>query len=131
MDLKQIEETISPKQYFVVDGLGALVSAFMLGVVLVSFESFFGIPKQALYILAALPCFFTLYDLFCYLRVEKNLGRYLRIIAMVNIAYCCLSLGFAFYHFNSLTIWGWSYIIGEIIIVIALSIIEIRVANKS
>ena len=118
------------KNLFLLDGFGALVSAFLLGVVLVRLESYFGIPKKALYVLAGLPCFFMLYDFYCYLKVEKNLGYFLKGIAIVNLLYCCLSIGMAVYHQSVITYLGWIYIIGEIIIVVVLSLFESKVASN-
>jgi len=117
------------KKLFLIDGLGALISAFLLGVVLVKFESLFGIPKPTLYILAAIPIFFALYDFFCYFRIKKNLPIFLKGIALMNILYCCLSLCFAFHHSTSITALGWAYIIIEIVIVVGIAIFELRVAR--
>lgn len=119
----------NPIQLFIIDGLGALLSAFLLGIVLVHFESFFGIPKSALYILATLPCFFAIYDFYCYYRVKNKIGVYLKIIAIINLTYCVISLSFAFYHAQEITIFGWAYILGEIAIVAALALIEFKVGN--
>lgn len=118
------------KNLFLLDGLGAILSAFLLGIVLVKFESYFGIPKKTLYFLAALPCFFMIYDFFCYFKIKKKLGKFLKVIAIVNLLYCCLSIGMAIYHQQVITNLGWIYIIGEIIIVMALAIVELKVANK-
>jgi len=119
------------KQLFLLDGIGALLSAILLGCVLTRFESFFGIPKSTLYFLATLPCFFALYDFYCYYKIDKNLGKYLKLIAIVNILYCILSLGFGFYHYQKITLFGWAYIIIEIIIVLVLAIIELKMAKYS
>lgn len=118
------------KKLFLIDALGAILSAFLLGVVLVRLESLFGIPKNTLYFLAVLPCFFALYDIFCYLKVDKNIGQFLMIIGYTNITYCIISIGLAFYHFEYLTTLGWVYIIVEILVVIAIAIIEIKTARK-
>ena len=117
------------KKLFLVDGLGAILSAFLLGVVLVKFEWFFGIPKTTLYFLAALPIFFAIYDFYCFLKIESQLNKYLKAIAVINLCYCCLSLGLAFYHFDIITTFGWIYIIGEILIVVLIAIIELRAVN--
>lgn len=118
------------KKLFLLDGVGAIVSAILLGIVLVELEAHFGIPKATLYFLAILPCFFAIYDFYCYFRIDKNLGKFLKGIAIVNLIYCCLSLGLAFYHQEKLTYLGWIYIILEIIIVVILAIFELRVANN-
>jgi len=117
------------KKLFLLDGFGAILSAILLGIVLVKLEEYFGIPKTTLYILAALPCFFAIYDFYCYFKIEKNLDKFLKGIAIVNLLYCCLSLGFAFHHYQEITYLGWAYIIVEIIIVVAIAIIELRAAK--
>jgi len=115
---------------FLIDGFGALLSAFLLGVVLVKFQSFFGIPKSTLYFLAFLPCLFAVYDFYCYLNVKEQLGKFLKVIAFANLFYCGLSLGLAFYHSSMLTYLGWIYILLEILLVIIIAIIELGQAAK-
>ncbi len=118
------------KKLFLLDGFGAIVSAILLGVVLVKLEVYFGIPKSALYFLAALPCFFAIYDFYCYFKIERNLFKFLRAIAIVNLLYCCLSLGLAFCHREHLTRLGWLYIIVEIVIVVIIASIELKAASQ-
>ncbi|WP_341214489.1 hypothetical protein [uncultured Wocania sp.] len=120
----------NPKKLFLIDGLGAIMSAFLLGIVLVKLERFFGIPSSTLYILAILPIFFAVYDFYSFRKVKTELSKFLKGIAVMNLLYCCLSIGFAFYHSATLTNLGWSYLILEILIVITLAIVELRVANR-
>ncbi|MCK8522988.1 hypothetical protein M0D21_15530 [Aquimarina sp. D1M17] len=120
----------NPKQLFVIDGLGALLSAILLGVVLVKFEEVFGIPKVSLYILAVFPLFFMVYDVFSYFQTRDKVSLLLRAIAIINVMYCGLSLGFGVYHFNSITYFGWLYIFVEVFIIIVLVLIELKVANR-
>ena len=119
------------KKLFLLDGIGATISAFLLGVVLVKLEALFGIPKTTLFLLASLPCFFAIYDFYCYFKVEKNLGKFLKGIAIVNILYCYLSIILATYHYQEITYLGWAYIIIEIIIVLILAVVELKVATNS
>jgi hypothetical protein len=120
----------SPKRLFLIDSFGAITSIFMLGYVLVKLESIFGIPQTTLYFLASLPCAFVVYDIFCYLRAKKSIWLYLKGVAYMNIFYCCISIGLAFYHYKKITYLGWIYLIFEILIVIIISSVEIKVANK-
>ncbi len=132
MLFKQFIERIefSPKKLFLIDGLGAILSTFLLGVVLVKLENIFGIPSSTLYILAALPMFFAIFDFYCYQKENIKFGHYLNGIAIVNLLYCSLSLGFAFYHFGTITNFGWAYILIEVLIVIFLAILELKVAKR-
>ena len=120
---------LNPKKLFLIDGFGAILSAFLLGVVLVKFEEIFGIPTSVLYFLATIPIFFVIYDVFCYQKHLK-IGILLKGIAVLNILYCCISIGLISCHFSSITILGWTYIIVEIILVSFLAMIEFRVGRK-
>jgi len=120
----------NPRQLFLIDGLGALLSAFLLGVVLVQLESIFGIPRNTLYFLAFLPCLFAIYDFYCYFQLKKSFTPFLKAIALINLTYCLISIGLAFYHSEKLTHLGWIYIIVEIIIVLILAYIEWKVATQ-
>lgn len=122
--------TMNPKKLFLLDGFGALLSAFLLGVILTRFENTFGMPANALYFLAFLPCIFALYDFSCYLKLAKNQGSFLRVIAMANLVYCCISIGLMIQHFSSLTPLGLSYFVVEIAIIIFLAFIELKTAAK-
>jgi hypothetical protein len=96
---------------------------------LVKFENIFGIPPSTLYLLATIPIFFAIYDFICYRKDKIKTGRFLKGIAIMNLLYCCLSIGFALYHKNSITGLGWTYILVEVSIVIILATIELRIAN--
>ena len=49
---------INPKKLFLIDSLGALISAVMLGLVLTRFEHIFGMPQNVLYFLSFIACTF-------------------------------------------------------------------------
>ena len=89
----------NPKKLFLIDGSGALLSAFLLGIILVRFEDIFGIPVSTLRILASLPCVFFIYDVFCLLKKEKT-ATLLKGIAYLNIGYCLVSIGLISIHYR-------------------------------
>jgi hypothetical protein len=64
--------TSNPKLLFLIDGVGALLSAFLLGVVLASAETTFGMPSKTLYFLATLACLFALYSFWNHVRFNEN-----------------------------------------------------------
>lgn len=119
----------NPKKIFLIDGLGACLSAVLLGVVLVRFEKVFEIPTDTLYFLALLPCLFILYDVYCYRTTNKSIAKPLLGIAFINIANCIVSLGFMVYHSDSMTSLGFGYIILEVIVVLGIAAFEINVAK--
>ncbi len=116
-----------PKILFLIDGAGALLSAFMLGVVLVRLEAWFGIPLNTLYLLAVLPVGFALFDGYSYWWAGRHTALHLRVIAGLNLGYCCLSLALGVVHIASLTWLAWAYIIGEVVIVAGLAVVELRI----
>lgn len=119
-----------PRNLFLIDGIGALVSAILLGVVLVRFQPLVGIPVSTLYFLAALPCGFVLFDLFCYFSTYISVSRGLRTIGLINKGYCILSIVLALFHFEVVTALGWVYIIGEVVVVMVLARYELRVGQE-
>jgi hypothetical protein len=121
---------VSPKKLFLVDSLGALLTAMMLGVVLVRFESVFGMPKQVLYPLSLIGCLFSIYSLACFLRFPHNWRPYLKAIAMANLAYCGLSMALVVYYFQKLSVLGLSYFLLEIVVVVLLAVIELKTAQR-
>lgn len=120
---------MNPKKLFLIDGSGALLSAFLLGVVLVRFEPVFGMPRETLYFLAFLPCIFAVYDIYCYLRITKNQELFLKFIAAANLVYCFVSTGLVLQHYQRLTNLGLAYFVLEIIVVIVLAMVELKTAS--
>lgn len=119
----------SPKIIILIDLLGALLSAFVLGIVLVRFENETGMPVKALYVLAGVPCFFALYDLSILFFRKKNLGDAFGTLGSLNIGYCAASGVLLIYHFDRLTTLGISYFCIEIVIVLMLGLYELRVST--
>ncbi len=120
----------NPKQLFILDGLGAMLSAFMLGVVLVYFQAIIGMPINTLYFLAAVPCVFILFNFFGYLSKTNKVRSFLKTIAYFNISYCFISLAFTFFHMESLTALGWFYFIVEILLVLTVAYLELQTAGR-
>ncbi|WP_299059094.1 hypothetical protein [uncultured Polaribacter sp.] len=119
------------KKLFFIDGVGAILSAFLLGFVLVKLESFFGIPPSALYILAIFPIFFAIFDFYSYQQKDENkIKLLLKGIAMMNLLYSLLSIILAIFHYQTITFLGWIYIIVEIIIIVVLAFFELKEVKK-
>ena len=121
----------NPRKVILIDAFGAMLSAFIFGVLGFRFQSLFGISQSALYILAAFPCSFFLFDLFCYL---KHTGRYvgtgMRVIGIANLTYCCLSVIMLIYHWASLTAYALVYMTLELFIVSALALLELEISKS-
>lgn len=131
MSFQQTLSTINPRKLFLIDSLGALLSAVMLGFVLVRFESFIGMPQKELYALSFIACIFFIYSLTCFLSKSGNWKPYMKLIAIANLIYCCLTIGLIFYLYQQLTALGLAYFVGELIIITILALFELKTTSNS
>jgi hypothetical protein len=129
MDFIVQKWSIKPKKVFLIDGLGALLSIFLLGFVLPRLDKFIGMPEQTLYLLASLPCLFVIYNLYSFFSKERSTSNLIKTIALANISYCTLSMVAVSYHFERLTYLGMAYFTMEIILILLLAIIELKIAS--
>jgi hypothetical protein len=125
---KKLEFT--PK-LFLIDAVGALLTAFLLGVVLSNFQYYFGMPKEILKPLAITAFIFCIYSFSCYFLLKRNWRSFLKAIALANLLYClCTSILIVLF-FEDLTILGLVYFIGEIAVVGILVFVELSVVKKN
>jgi hypothetical protein len=117
----------NPRKILLIDGLGALLSSLLL-LVVASFETVFGMPKQVFYLLIPLAIIFTINSLTCYYLKVSN-WRILYVIATANLSYCLLTLVLVFYHWQGMTWLGIWYFFSELAIVLLISSLEIKLAN--
>ncbi len=112
---------------FLVDAIGALVSALFLLFVLPGFEVISGFSTRLFNVLGTIALVFSIYSILnFFLKTQKVV--FLRLIAIGNILYGCLSISLALiYKPSALTL---TYLVLEFIILIFLATIEIK-ASKS
>ncbi len=122
--LKRI--ALNPKRLFLIDSLGALLSAILYSAVLARFESIFGMPQNVLYGLSFLAGAYAIYSCICYFSNLEKWRPYLKIIAIANLLHCCLTIGLVFSCYQKLTILGLCYFAGELIIVMSLAVVELK-----
>lgn len=118
------DAALNRKKLFFIDGLGALLSAFILGLVFTRYQSLIGMPIEKLHFLAGLACVFMLYDIWCYFKKPNNSRNYLRAIAIANFIYAIISIGLVIQFYDQLTLIGLSYFILEITILFILASYE-------
>lgn len=120
----------NPKSIFLLDGLGALVSAIMLGLVLPMLQHLIGMPTNILYYLAMAAVAFAIYSFSCSIIVPKKWRTFLKIIAYVNLTYCIVSILLVFNFYSQLTKLGIAYFTIEKIIVIYIAMLELKIAKS-
>lgn len=119
----------SSKRLFLIDSLGAALTVFFLVAVLARFEAYFGMPGKVLYFLALLAGVYAVYSASCYYFVKGRWRPFLRVIAIANLFYCCLTLGFMFAFYQRLSLLGLVYFLLEILLVVCLASIELKAAS--
>lgn len=126
-----ISAIFSPERIFLVDGLGAALTATMLGVVLPAFVGFFGMPTTVLYPLTGVAACYAIYSFSCHFLKPQRWQLFLRGIASLNLIYCCVSLALMVIFWDSLSVWGVAYFASEKLIILQLVFQEFSLARKS
>lgn len=115
---------INRKNIFLIDGLGAFLSAFSLGVSLPLLRDWVGMPATTLYFLAIIALFFSIYSLSRFYFSDCKNNIWLKIIIFFNLSYCGLTTYLVCVYFNVLKPLGLAYFFGEIAIILVLVAIE-------
>lgn len=82
---------INEKNIFLVDGIGAFLSAFSLGVTLPFFRDWIGMPVATLYFLAAIAFIYSIYSVSRYYFSDCRNSVWLKVIIFANLSYCALT----------------------------------------
>lgn len=127
MALRDLLRHASIKTLFLVDAMGATLSAFMLGGVLVWYNTYIGMPINILQFLAGFALIFALYSWTCYFVPRFQTQRTIGFIGKTNLAYIILTLTLLLYHLEELTYLGILYFIGEAIVILILVRRELNV----
>jgi hypothetical protein len=121
---------LTPKKIFLIDSLGAAITALTIGVVLVQFQAHIGMPTSILHRLAWVAVGLTLYSGLCYYLMPHKWQILMKIVALANLAYCGLTLGLVIYLWQSLQGLGITYFLLEIAVIVALATVELRTAYR-
>ncbi len=116
----------NPKQIFLIDAFGALLTTFLLFGVLGQLESYFGMPSKVLYILSGTAFCLFMYSISCYRCIESNWKPFLGIVIVCNSMYVLGSLGLIIIHFEKLTELGFLYFILELIVIGTIVFVEYK-----
>lgn len=127
----QLHHKLLPKTIFLIDGMGALVSAVLLGLVLTRLETFFGLPKHVLYLLSGIALLLAVYSLSNAFMQPANPSIRLKLIAVANLLYCLLTVVLLLIYYPQLTVYDLLYFMGELLIIVSLAAFELKAAAAS
>lgn len=118
----------NPCKLFLIDGSGAMLTAFLLFGILRSFNDYFSMPETTLIFLSLSALIFCLYDVICFLVLKANWAPYLKTISIANFLYCAFTAGLLIFHYSELTFSDLLYFLTEIGIISILAFIELKTA---
>lgn len=121
----------TPQTVFLIDGVGALVTALLVGLVLPSLGEHIGMPGPVLRTLALTAAVFAAYSLTCAATRPTRWPGYLRGIALANAAYGLVTAALLIRFSAALHVLDWLYFVGEILVLWALATLELRVARAA
>lgn len=124
-------QRISPRKLFFLDSIGALLTAFLLGIVLAELESIFGVPQEQLYFLAIIALVLAIYSLTCALKANRYWKPLMQGIAIGNMLYVILTIVMVFQLRDRLTAWGFLYFVAEATIILLLAAAEMKKAGSA
>lgn len=121
-------ELMNPRSLLVFDAIGAALTGLATGLLLASERVRTGLPTELLYALSIVAFGFMGYDLVSYC-FSKDAAKSLRIIALLNLAYCAVVVVSLVAYRSQVTGMGLIYFRVESVIVFALAIWELRVSR--
>lgn len=108
-----------------VDIAGALVTSVSIGALLATNVLPTGMPVSVLSALSVAAAGLAAVGSIR-LATASDPARTLRVLAGLNTAYCAVSGAVWWLHFDHLTIWGRLYFPAEIVVILALAVVELR-----
>ena len=111
------------------DSLGAIISGFILLVIMRRQNEYFGMPETVLTCLSFIAICFCMYSAACFLFLKDRWTPFIRLIGVANLLYCALTIGLLIKYYSLLTVFGTIYFLIEILIICGLSYVELTVAK--
>jgi hypothetical protein len=119
------------KSIFLIDAIGAITTAFLLMVVLRTFNQYIGLSKAVLSLLSIIAILFAVYSFCCFMFSEKDSQKLLKPIIVANLAYCILTIGLLIFYQNSIKPLGVIYFTGEVLVIFSLVYFEIKTLKSN
>ncbi len=119
-----------PKNIFLIDSFGAMLTTILLFFILKNLNEFFGLPKDIFEYLSIIAFSFFVYSINCYFLVKQNWKPFLKIICTANILYCTLIFGILIYNYKSVSVFGIIYFLAEMAIIIGLLTLEMKIIKS-
>lgn len=122
---------LSARQVFLVDGLGGVLTATLLGLVLPMFHERIGLGPWTLRWLGLAGLGYAVFSLSTYLRSPLRMVPYLRVIILANLAYCVTIAVVLVANRAEVTVLGFVYFAIEVGVILTLVGLETRILRRA
>lgn len=119
-----------PALLFLIDGIGALLSASLLLVLHFFFQLTNGLPPTTINSLIGIAILLSAFSLTSGCLLKRDHGRYLRLIAILNGSYLLAVLIVIFYYFSRLELFLLLFFLLESLVISCLIYLECKVGNQ-
>jgi len=119
----------APRRLVLLDAIGALVTAALVGLVLPWFEPHIGLSRSSLHVLGAIAAAYTVLSFYAFFLL-RSWHIYLRVIGLANLGYVAVTLAVLVSEWSTVTGLGLAYFAVEIAIIVGLSCVELTVAGR-
>ena len=119
-----------PRTLFLIDSIGAVLTAFFLFVIIGQLNEYFGMSTTALTYLFVIAICLSIYSAICFLFLKACWPPFIRIIGVANLLYCTLTIVLLIKYYPSLAIIEATYFLLEIVMICLLSYIELKVSFR-
>jgi len=119
----------NPKVLFLIDSLGAMLTAFFLLLILRNFNEYFGMPETILTYLAGITLCLCVYSICCFFFLTNYWSSFIYGIVVANLLYCVVTMALLIIYNAQLTIIGTIYFLLEIAIILGIVYVEFNVAK--
>jgi hypothetical protein len=93
-------------------------------------ENFFGLSKSATVVLSIPITTLLIFSMSCFLLKPQNWKFYMKFVILGNLAYCLFTTTVIILKFKQLTLWGVSYFLLEILVILFIAGVEIMTLRK-
>lgn len=119
---------VSPAWVFLVDGLGALLTATFIYLLATYFIDWVGLPYEVLRILALLALGMAVYSFSCHFFLNGNKKKWLHLIILANLLYVLATAILIIIYYDRIKWPGLLYFLSEFVVVFVLVRWERKIA---
>ena len=127
----KLQRKVDASNIFYLDATGAVLSIFLLGILLPKVQNWHGMPINSLYGLCLWAGLCLTYNCCCILFADCSNHKWLLGIMSLNVTYCIITSLLVMHHFAELTSRGVGYFVAEIPVVLGLVLFERSIYKKA